>query len=299
MSSLLADLLVEQLGPGARKELPPPDGLERILAAHLVAGQARWPEVSVDPAAFVAALARGITRPEHLRDLAQLKAEELYLTCACAGGSSKAIALLEEAYFSEVDAALAKMGAGAPPADELKQALRAALFVAKEGARPKIAEYSGRGGLKIWIKVTAARLALKLATRKPPEDAAETSALERLAPANLDPEVQNLRRAHGKQFGEAFAVVLAGLPTRDRTLLRYRFVDGLTLPQMSTALAVHHTTVSRRLAEVRELVSRRVQRELKEQLGLTGAELESLTRFVQGEVDVTVERLLRSQREST
>src|SRR5262245_26451515 len=77
--------------------------LDSFLQELLARGRAAWPSVAVPDEAFVrhlaAVCAPGEDAVERLRGL---KAEELYLACACALGVKAAVAALDDVYLSQV-----------------------------------------------------------------------------------------------------------------------------------------------------------------------------------------------------
>ena len=119
--------------PGAPAELEP--ALEALVAA----GRAAWPTLAVDAAALVVFVA---ARLPAVTDAAVrgLPAADLYLAFACAGGDERAMILVEQRTFAEVDAVVALMRAPAGSADEIKQLLRTRFFVSVEGRPPAIAD---------------------------------------------------------------------------------------------------------------------------------------------------------------
>jgi len=99
---------------------------------------------------------------ELLRSLERLCVEDLALAMACAGGNTEAMVQLERQPFSVVDAALSKMPDAVSHLQEIKQQLRQRLFVHAGDQPPRIAQYSGRGELRSWIRVAAVRSAINL-----------------------------------------------------------------------------------------------------------------------------------------
>src|SRR5439155_18454762 len=81
--------------------------------------------------------------------------------CACARGDAVALAEFDARFFGGVSSAISRFGV---QVDDIKQELRERLFVGVAGARPKIAEYTGHGGLERWVRAVAVRVALN-ATR--------------------------------------------------------------------------------------------------------------------------------------
>src|SRR6185369_4971546 len=95
-------------------------------------------------------------------DSSTLHVADLFLACACALGDARALALFEDRLMTQVPTHVARIDRSPAFADEVKAQLRDKLFVARDGAPPKIAHYSGRGPLGGWLRVTAIRTAQNL-----------------------------------------------------------------------------------------------------------------------------------------
>src|SRR5262249_12507693 len=135
---------------------------------------------------------------------AALHGSDLYLACACASGDEQALAAFERRYIAEVPAFLARTGPSASLIGDVRQRLRERLFVAVDGKRTKICEYSGRGPLASWLRVVALRAAANLRRsdrdHQPLDD-------ESGPPSQLpqsDPELALMRTKYGAAFHEAF-----------------------------------------------------------------------------------------------
>jgi RNA polymerase sigma-70 factor (ECF subfamily) len=147
-----------------------PEALEALLAATAAQGRTAWPGLALEDEAFVAFVAERLPGEGDVKDLvADLPAADLYLACACAHGIAAAVEAFDRRYFGDVDAVLARIRVPGATADDVRQMLREKLFVATAEGPPRIAEYSGKGALAGWFRVTATRLALNL-TRGKRED---------------------------------------------------------------------------------------------------------------------------------
>jgi RNA polymerase sigma-70 factor (ECF subfamily) len=85
---------------------------------------------------------------------------------------------------------------------------------------------------------------------------------------------------------------LAELPARLRRVLRLQ-VAGLSTGQIGTMLQVHQTTVVRWLAAARESVRVRTRDLLRERLGLSSVELDSIGGLLLSRLDISIEACLR------
>jgi RNA polymerase sigma-70 factor (ECF subfamily) len=131
-------------------------------------------------------------------------------------------------------------------ADEVRQELRDKLFTSPDG-EPKIAEYTGRGALGGWVRVSALRIALNL--RRSAKRAAavneRAASMEEALMSGSSPELAYLKERYRAVFTEALEAAVASLSDRDRALLRLYHVDGLSLEAMAALYRVHLSTVSR------------------------------------------------------
>jgi RNA polymerase sigma-70 factor (ECF subfamily) len=271
----------------------PSDSVEELLREHLARAREAWPDFELAPAAFLAHLAERVAAPSELVALRDLRASDLYVACACARGDERAIVAFERTYFGEVDAAAARLRAGATIADEVKQTLRRALFVAEPGRAPAIRDYAGRGDLRGWVRISALREAQRLLKRARREVAlADDDLLSALSPAE-DLELAYLRQRYQAAFAAAFRDALAATSPEDRSLIRYQLVDGLTIDELAKLYRVHRATCARWLAAARDGILTRTRDTLRAAIGISTEELDTVIRLMHSRLDVSIERMLR------
>lgn len=281
-------LLVAALERGAPVELPEPDDAERVLAAQLAAGRARVPGATLDDAAFCAHVAARLD-PGDRDALAHLRGGDLFLAAALAAGDPAALAVFEREIVPDVTTTLERLRLG-DPGDAL-QALRVHLFV---GERPRIADYRGHGDLRAWVRVSATRMALRAASRTRRELPLDATLLDGRADPAPDPARLQLQADLRAQLEAAIAAALASLESRERNLLRHTVLDGLTLEELAGLYRVHRATCARWLADARDKIARRTRRELTDALRLRPAELDSVLRAVDSQLELSLTRLLRA-----
>jgi RNA polymerase sigma-70 factor (ECF subfamily) len=277
MGVLLEAVLVEH--PGAAPEVEP--ALEALVAA----GRSSWPDLHVDPEAFVGFVARRLPAATEAAVRA-LPAADLYLACACAGGDARAMGHLERRTFDEVDTVVAVMRAPADSADEIRQLLRTRFFVATEDRPAAIAEYAGRGDLRSWVRISAAREVLRLFKARKRTVPLEDALLDELVSG--DAEAVIVKRRCRADVAAALREALAALPARDRTLLRYQVIDGLGVSAIGAIYQVHRATAARWLARIRDELAAETQRRLGERLQLGDAEVNSVIRLVRSQLDLSL-----------
>ncbi|HKA86082.1 MAG TPA: helix-turn-helix domain-containing protein [Haliangiales bacterium] len=289
------DLVASFLGRRAADGHPwsaPTDGLAAILAAHLDAGRAAWPDVVVEPERFAAHLAHRLPPDAGAEALAALRGSDLYLARACADGDAGAIAAFEARYFNEVDIAAARMRAARDLAAEVKQWLRRTLFVGDGTRPPAAADFAGRGDLRGWVRVTAVRELQRLLGKQKREVTVDDEGfLDALLPAH-DPEMSHVRERYRRELQEAVLVATQATPARDRALLRYSAFDGLSIDEIGALYGVHRATAARWLASAREGILERTRAELARRLGVETPDVDSIIRLVQSRLEVSLERVL-------
>jgi RNA polymerase sigma-70 factor, ECF subfamily len=269
-------------------------GTEDALRRLLDEGRHAWPTLDLSPEAFLRHLAS-----RHVTDepLADLRAADLYLACACAERVRGAIEAFERAHMSRVGVLLARMRPSAAFVDDVRQTLREKLFVGKDGARPKIAEYTGRGALESWVRVIALRAAIDLRRQgaeavdeggaKPDDGRPPSAELE------VDPELDYIKKRYRRDFNKAIRQAVTALTKEQRELLQLHFVDGLTLDQLAATLGVHRATVARRIAAARKAIVDEAHRLLRAWLRASESELDSLAGVMKSQIDLTLAGLLK------
>jgi RNA polymerase sigma-70 factor (ECF subfamily) len=243
------------------------------------AGRSAWPGITLDRAVFERYVDERV--PE--RDRGSVRAAELYLACACAGGDERAIAEFERRYLTEVPTFLARHNPSEHLLDDVRQQLRERLFV--EG---KIEQYTGRGTLASWLRVVTLRVTSNL--RRQDRHHAELDTA--IAGAGSDPELDLVRRRYGQEFQTALRDALAALGPEERTLLRLHYLDGLNIDRIAVIFQVSRATVGRRMLALRERLVADTERLLRERLGTTAGELESILRVIRSDLAMSLSVVL-------
>jgi RNA polymerase sigma-70 factor (ECF subfamily) len=205
--------------------------------------------------------------------------DELQLAQACGRGERAALERFEREFLNQVPLFLSRTHAEL--ADEVMQALRHKLFVDK-----KIAEYSGRGPLAGWLRVVAMRTAIDLRREDKP---LPRSLMEQ---AIDSPELQVMKERYLPDLKAALSRSLRDLTSEDRNLLRLHLIDGLTLEQIAKLFAVNRSTVFRWLSATREKLFAEARRRLREKLGVSDEEFDSLAQLVRSRLDLSLSEIL-------
>lgn len=255
--------------------------------------RAAWPGVDISEPEFVAFVSERMRAAGSETEGVTLQTTDLYLACSCARGDPAALQAFEHAYFPEIDRALKKMRSDAlPERDELAQLLRYKLFVADGEQRPKIGDYSGRGSLRGWFRVTTSRLLLNLATRAPRETPFEHELLDKLLGGTADPELEHARRQLQTQFRAAFADAYSALDARERSLLRYAIGEDLTVQAIGTLFGVHKTTAARWVVAAHRALLDALKSSLVARLGIQTDDYASVLRALRSRLELSLDRYL-------
>jgi RNA polymerase sigma-70 factor, ECF subfamily len=269
---------------------------EQLLAMVAAAVEARGP-LSVAPEALVAHVARVAGVKTEPTALGSLRAGDLYLAAACAAGRDRALHMFDAEYGRDIDLAIARSGNVNLGKDEFRQLLRDKLFVARGDRPPKIADYAGRGDLRSWVRVTALRMIVDIVRQNNAgkEIPVESEMLGAMPAPNEDPELDYIQRVYKSEFKDALQSAFGSLTPRERNLLRHQVIHGLNIDQVGAIYRVHRTTAFRWIEKARKSLLRETRSALMTRLRVGSGEFHSIMRVVQGDLDVSVRRLLISE----
>ena len=259
-----------------------------IESAHRAAREA-WPDIVVAPARFAAELRRRVADLDAAR-LAALCTSDIYLAIAGLDGDARAATVLERDFLVEADHAARKLRATDDQAAELRGHLRTILFTAESTRRAGLAEFTGRGDLRGYIRVIATRELIRVVNRGRKELPIEPM-LDKLQ-IDHAPELGVLRARYGAAIGEALRAALDTLGDRDRALLRYSLVDGWSVDQVGERYNVHRSTAARWLAAARDTLGEAIRHEVATRLAIDVDEVDSIIAVVRSRIDVSLERIL-------
>lgn len=293
----LVDPFLAKLPEALRPAYAAMPNLEELLGDMVASALAAWPQIAVsapDFLGFVAARMPVGQGPDEA--LGGLFVTDLFLACACARRDRRALEAFERDYAGEIARGVSSMAGDELRGDDFKQEVRNKLFVGKAPAGPKIAEYSGRGSLRRWVRITARRTYLDMmrAERRDPEILVGDDIVSERA-SEADPELAFVKDKYQQEFRTAFAAALGTLSTRQRNLLRHHFVHRLRFDEIAGIYRVHRATVARWIADARAGLLEQTRTILRQQIAVGASELDSIMRLVTVDLDVTVSRLLKRQ----
>jgi RNA polymerase sigma-70 factor, ECF subfamily len=268
--------------------IPGDDGVATAVARIASLGRAAWPAVAIDDSAIAARIAR-LVRDDPEVPLDDLHAADFYLATALAAGDAGALRAFEVELVPEIRVALRRLRLPAAEVEDVTQALRSELLT---GDDPKIAGYAGRGGLVAWLQVTATRKAFKRTRHIARERPLDEVLLDHWSDPAPSPELRHLRDTYTAALKTAVREAFGALEVRQRNLLRQHFLDELTIDDLARMYRAHRSTCARWLADARAELTRRTRKLLIAALGLRIAELDSLLRFLDSDIELSISRIL-------
>jgi RNA polymerase sigma-70 factor (ECF subfamily) len=277
-----------------RRDVESQDELRAFAAAWLREGAAAWPGVDAEEAAFGRYVATRLPQDRPLRAaLEAVRAADLFLAWGCSVGHANALAEFEASHLRELDLAWRAIAPAPLPLEDARQRLREKLFVRSAEAEPSITTYAGRGSLRHWLRVLSTRMLLDLAKRPRREVHEEDAFWDALPLVGADPQAELAKTSYRSEFKQALTEAMGALSTRERNVLRYAFVEGLTIDQIGAVYGVHRATAARRLADARTRLRTLVHQILAERLGATDREIDEMVGLLESRLDLSLERLLR------
>jgi RNA polymerase sigma-70 factor, ECF subfamily len=267
--------------------------------AILAAGKAALPAIAASPDELGRLIA---TRLEGEDNPSALAADELYLAAACALADRAALAAFEQRYFGVIPAALSRLSLSRDEISEVAQQLRIRLFVAEGGDTPRVVAYAGQGQLGGLVRVAAVRAGLNLLRDRGRLGAATGGAgddggdeLEDIPISSDNPELARLKAQHRAAFKAAFEQAINSLEPRERSLLGLALVKGLGIDRIGAIYGVHRATAARWVTSARANLTRALHKILAVQLGVEKSGVEDLLPLVESQLELSLERLLRSR----
>ena len=259
MVGFLVEPFLANVEPALRPALSGFSDLEQRLVAMVGAARAEWPDVFVPPEVFVAYVATRMATDRSADEaLATAHPADLYLACACVRGDAAAIEAFDRRFVSEIGVALGRMRLSAAAVDEIKQLVRQKLFVAEAGSTGKIADYSGRSGLRRWVRAVAVRTGLNFLRKGKRELLVDDDkVLAGVSSGDDDPEVTYMKQKYRNEFREAFQEALAGLSTKQRACLVLHELEDLPFADVAREVGcaeatarVHHHRAKQRMRDM-------------------------------------------------
>jgi len=293
----LAQLFHQHAAPSVSAAFPSHETLEVELWRLVHAGQAGWPELAVTPEAFVLFLAKQLP-PESMGapEFLSLRAADLYLLCAAGQGHRAALAELETKYMPAVRLALLKLDTPEPLIQDITQALYSRLLERQNAPQdvPEVRRgYAGRGALLGWLCTCAVHEASRRRKRDKREVALEQASDAILLDPGQSPELMLLKGQLKEAFDAAFREASATLTSRERNLLRFHYLSGLTIDQIGTIYRVHRVTAFRWVAQARERLATQTRKRFLLSVPTRLESIPQLMELIRSQLGINLANLLK------
>jgi len=157
-------------------------------------------------------------------------------------------------------------------ARELADSLYADLYGVKDGGRERqslFQHFQGRSSLATWLRAV---LAQRYVDRVRVQRRLETLPDEEVAARDAEPPDPD-RSRYVALVRQALGCAVGRLAGRDRLRLGCYYVQELTLADTGRVTREHEATVSRQLARTRQAIRADVERQLREEAGLSDAQI--------------------------
>jgi RNA polymerase sigma-70 factor (ECF subfamily) len=253
-------------------------------AAEFGITEARFTEILEDIAARHWGVAHGLQAGKQVF-LQTLRLRDLALARGCADGNPLAWERFVSLYRDKLRAFALSIAHDPSAARELADSLYGDLF------RGKFHTYCGRGTLESWLRAVVAREytdRYRASRNLVSYDAAESAGVQFAAEPEDDSEDHPADHA---LLERALDTALSMLDAEDRFVLSAHYLDGRTLAAIATALSVHESTISRRLARITRNLRRSTVGELRK-LAVDSRRVEEMLRSDVRDLTVDVRRRL-------
>jgi RNA polymerase sigma-70 factor (ECF subfamily) len=199
-------------------------------------------------------------------------------------------ATLIEHHMAPLGAQLARMGLAADQIDEVRQRLRCEVLLGTVTRPALIGAYQGRGGLTAFLRAVATRIGFRV-LREHRAASANRWPAELTALGHAIAAAEPRKQAFADELNRGLRIALAALPARDRTLLRQSFVDGLSIDRLAVLHHVHRATAARWIQHARDALRTAVFAHVARALEVPSGELDSVVRWVQSQLEMSLHRL--------
>lgn len=283
----VVELFLGSVDDGQRDAYESVRELDSELRSAWENGRQSWPGVDLSIDDFVIAVAERCVadgdRPELPRH-----ASDLYLATACLAGDRAAVRHFESEVLGKLATTLKRFRLSPSQADEIRQTIFVRLLVGSETRPPALSSYLGTGALVHWVRAVAARETLSSF-----RGAVQTTEVEdELLADPSDPLLTQLKERYREEFKHALHAAVAELSSKDRMALRALVVDGRSVAELAAVYNVHRVTASRWISRIRKAIFRRTRAFLRAQQKLTNAEIDSMIRLIESQMEMSLVRVL-------
>jgi RNA polymerase sigma-70 factor (ECF subfamily) len=236
-------------------------------------GRSRWPTLPLQFEEFFDRVQPHLATLSGV-DPSDICAEDLFLVAACLSRLDGAVDQFDALVWPQLERHVRRREGDPERLAEMRQVLLVRLFVpGEDGAPPRIAEYTGRGPLLVWLRMAATRLL----TDWRRGDARLASLPDSLPLAiDRDVELSFIRGRYEQDFAVALRAALESLDDEVRLLLQLCYRERLTSDQIAVLLKTSRATAQRRVASARDALAAQLRQRLQSRLQLSQTGLEQL-----------------------
>jgi RNA polymerase sigma-70 factor (ECF subfamily) len=187
-----------------------------------------------------------------------LRVDELALARACAAGVNSAWEIFLTKFREKLYLSALRIAREDSAARELADTLYADLYGTdtRDGQRvSKLASYTGRGSLEGWLRTVLAQEYVNRYRRTKRLVSLDEESEEGIQFRAPEPEPVP---AADQRLGQATDEALAFLSGEDRMVLSAYYLDGRTLAEIARMLAVHESTISRKLDKLAKSLRKQI-----------------------------------------
>lgn len=293
--ALLFSRLTHQSAHAAPDDL---DVLEAALLKMFAAGRSSWPQIEIPAEEFVRFLAMQLPAASiSSTALLELRADELYLMRALGLGNAAAILAFETDYMAEVRRTLRRIGSTESLIPDIIQTLYDRLLERQNsthGGEVNRQGYAGRGELKGWLCTSAIRQYWRQQQRTRREAELWQSPALLLPNQVRSPDLALLTGELKELFETAFREAVTALTSKERNLLRYHFISGLSIDQIGLIYRVHRATAARWLAQAREQLAIQTQKRFQAAVPVHAKSFSEVMELIRSQLSLNLASLLQS-----
>lgn len=267
---------------------------DEVLTAIAKRAQAQYLDIALPLEQFCLFLARRI--PKDAPDPAAIEAlriEDLYLACAYGLGIQAAQVRVERDHFSRIERRLNRMAVPPPDIAEVLQELRCSLLDLQNPASVGRG-YAGRGSLGGWLFVAAIRIAERQRSRAHQEisESELRSSMQNQLLLAVDPEMEHLLHSYKAAFEVAVQEGLAALPVRERNLLRYYFLERLSIDRLAEIYKIHRATAARWVQHAQKHLADEIYGRFAAQIPIDAESMPRLLELIRSKLNLSLSEAL-------
>lgn len=181
----------------------------------------------------------------------QLHYCDLYLAMACAAGIDEAWERFDKLYRKYLTSLFFGLCWQTSVAADLSEGMLAELFLPDGSGKSKIATYDGRSSLQTWLRTISSNRVYSEMTRRNNVDR-RPEAGDKLQGSSINdhPDDAVARKRYEKVLKESVRIACAELDADEKTLLIWRFDQGVRLGRIAEILEVHQSTITRSIERI-------------------------------------------------